>query len=61
MSAASIPSPADMSTGDIRAELRHDLSVYERVQHPVSKAAMARRIEMLVAEMDRRALDGETD
>lgn len=48
--------PGEMQTDDIRAELRHDLSVYERVQHPISKAAMARRIEVLVAEMDARAV-----
>ena len=46
--------PAEMATEDIRAELRHDLDVYQRVGHPVSKAAMARRIEVLVEEMDRR-------
>ena len=47
--------PADMSDSDLRAELRHDLAVYERVQHPLSKAGMARRIEDLVEELDARA------
>jgi hypothetical protein len=48
--------PATMTASDIRAELRHDLDVYERVQHPLSKAGMARRIETLVEEMDRRVV-----
>jgi hypothetical protein len=47
--------PATMSTADIRAELRHDLDVYDRVQDPVSKMAMAARINELVVEMDARA------
>jgi len=47
--------PGEMSTADIRAELRHDLNVYEQVQHPLSKAAMAARITALVEEMDSRA------
>jgi len=47
--------PAAMTTDDIRAELRHDLDVYERAADPVSRAAMGRRIERLVAEMDKRA------
>lgn len=47
--------PAEMSDDDLRAELRHDLDVYERVQHQVSRWAMARRIEMLTDELDRRA------
>jgi hypothetical protein len=46
--------PATMSADDIRAELQHDLSVYERVRHPISKQAMAGRINRLVEEMDRR-------
>lgn len=46
--------PVTMTVEDIRDELRHDLDVYDRVQHSVSRAAMARRIEVLVAEMDRR-------
>ncbi len=46
--------PGTMSEADIRAELGHDLYVYQRVGHPLSKAAMARRIEALVAELDRR-------
>jgi hypothetical protein len=40
--------PAMMETDEIRAELRHDLRVYERVQHPLSKVGMARRIERRV-------------
>lgn len=48
--------PASMNETDIRAELRHDLGVYERLAHPVSRQAMAIRIERLVAEMDRRVL-----
>jgi hypothetical protein len=47
-----------MPTDDIRAELAHDIDVYERVQHPLSKQAMGRRIEVLVAEMDRRVAAG---
>ena len=46
--------PSEMSDADIRAELRHDLAVYERLQHPMSRAGMAHRIEVLVAEMDKR-------
>lgn len=51
--------PASMSTEDIRAELRHDLDVYEQVQHPLSKRAMTARIARLVAEMDQRVANGE--
>ena len=47
--------PEQMTTEEIRAELRHDLNVYEQVGHQLSKAAMARRIEVLVEEMDARA------
>jgi len=46
--------PEVMVTEDIRAELGYDLDLYERAQHPVSKAGYARRIEALVKEMDRR-------
>jgi hypothetical protein len=46
----------EMETEDIRAELRHDLRVYEQVGHPLSKQAMAARITALVEEMDRRVL-----
>jgi len=47
--------PVTMSTEDIRAELRHDLDVYERVRHSISRQAMVARINVLVAEMDRRS------
>ena len=50
--------PATMTTEDVRAELRHDLSVYDRVRDPLSKLAMGRRIEELVAEMDERTAKG---
>jgi hypothetical protein len=46
--------PATMTEQDIRAELRHDLYVYERVRYPLSQSAMAARINALVAEMDSR-------
>lgn len=51
--------PATMSEADIRAELRHDLSVYDQVQHPLSKAAMGARITVLTKEMDERVARGE--
>lgn len=47
--------PAKMKTEDIRAELRHDLNVYDQARSPISKGAMAGRINVLVEEMDRRA------
>jgi hypothetical protein len=46
--------PATMTTEDLKAELRHDLDVYDRVRDPLSRAAMGRRIEKLVVEMDER-------
>lgn len=46
--------PATMSESDLRAELRHDLHVYDRLHHSLSKAGMARRIEALVEELDHR-------
>ncbi len=48
--------PSTMSTEDIQAELRHEIDVYGRVQHSLSKAAVAGRITLLVDEMDRRAI-----
>ena len=60
--------PVTMSDDEIRAELRHDLNVYDDVQHPLSKQAMAARIDRLVREADSRpsmqqaldALEGRT-
>lgn len=46
--------PATMTDDEIRAELAHDLRVYDEVRHPVSKQAMAVRIDRLVREADCR-------
>ncbi len=47
--------PSTMTDADLRAELRHDLDVYDRVQHSLSREAMASRINDLVNELDLRS------
>ena len=47
--------PATLTDADLRAELRHDLYVYDHAQHPLSREAMAYRIDRLVTELDLRS------